>query len=160
MEVNSFGYSRLEDGGEKVVRYADKISPLELLKGLWIAGAAVLGIVLVVTNLRFSRRLRRVRRPLEGTNAPVPVYVAPALPSPCLVGLFFPAVYVTEETAANPAMLRHVLAHELTHYNHRDHLWSVLRGAALAVHWWNPPASFVNSSNRSFSVSVILSGHS
>ena len=37
-----------------------------------------------------------------------------------------------------PVMVGHVLAHELTHYNHRDHLWSVLRGAALAVHWWNP----------------------
>ena len=65
------------------------------------------------------------------------VYVA-GLPSPCLFGLFRPAVYVTEEVARDPAMLRHVLAHERTHYRHRDHLWSVLRGAALAVHWWNP----------------------
>ena len=137
-DSNSFGYPRLTSDGERVVRYADKITPLELLKWVWIIGAAALGIVLAVFNLRFSRRLRRVRRPLEGSNAPIPIYAAPALPSPCLVGLFFPAVYVTEEAAANPAMLRHVLAHELTHYNHLDHLWSVLRGVALAVHWWNP----------------------
>ncbi|MCI8943626.1 MAG: M56 family metallopeptidase [Oscillospiraceae bacterium] len=93
------------------------------------------------SGVRFAEDGRieaRVRRPLEGTSAPVPVYTAMGLPSPCLVGLFCPAVYVTEEAAANPATLRHVLAHELTHYNHRDHLWSVLRGAALAVHWWNP----------------------
>ena len=121
-----------------MVRYANKISPLELLKWVWIAGTAAMGIVLTAFNLRFSRRLRRVRRPLEGSNTPIPVHVAPALPSPCLVGLFSPAVYVTEEAAADTTMLRHVLAHELTHYNHRDHLWSVLRGAALAVHWWNP----------------------
>ncbi|MDE7219645.1 MAG: hypothetical protein K2O45_08510 [Oscillospiraceae bacterium] len=138
VDPNSFGYPRLTNDGERVVRYAEKISSLELLKWIWIAGAAVFGMVLVVFNLRFSRRLRRVRRPLESLSAPVPVYVAAALPSPCLVGLFRPAVYVTEETAASPAMLRHVLAHELTHYNHRDHLWSVLRGIALAVHWWNP----------------------
>ena len=137
-DPSSFGYPRLTNDGEHVVRYVDKITPLALLKWIWISGAAALGIVLMVFNLRFSRRLQRVRRPLEGTNAPIPVYVAPALPSPCLVGLFFPAVYVTEEAAANPVMLRHVLAHELTHYNHRDHLWSVLRGVALAVHWWNP----------------------
>ena len=31
-----------------------------------------------------------------------------------------------------------MLTHELTHYRHLDHLWSVLRGVALAVHWWNP----------------------
>lgn len=137
-DPNSFGYSKLTQDGTRVVRYADKITPLELLGWIWAAGAVVLGGVLVVSNLRFSRRLRRVRRSLEGTNAPVPVYVASALPSPCLVGLFRPAVYVTEEAAADPVMLRHVLAHELTHYSHRDHLWSILRGAALAVHWWNP----------------------
>ena len=137
-DPNSFGYPKLSDDGETVVRYADKISPLELLKWGWIAGTAAMGIMLVVSNLRFSRRLRRVRRPMERTNTPIQVYVASALPSPCLIGLLFPAVYVTEEAVADTTMLRHVLAHELTHYSHRDHLWSVLRGAALAVHWWNP----------------------
>ena len=138
VETDSFGHSRLDDSGKKVVRYADRISPLELLGWVWIAGAASLGTVLAASNLRFIIRLRRVRRPLEGTSAPIPVYVAAGLPSPCLIGLLHPAIYVTEEAANTPAMLRHVLAHELTHYNHLDHLWSVLRGAALAVHWWNP----------------------
>ena len=135
---DSFGYARLEDEGRTVTRYAEKISPLELLGWIWAAGAAVMAVVLIIANVRFTIRLRRVRRPLEGTSAPVPVYTAMGLPSPCLVGLFCPAVYVPGETAANPATLRHVLAHELTHYSHRDHLWSVLRGVALAVHWWNP----------------------
>lgn len=137
-DPGSFGYPRLEDEGRTVTRYAERISPLELLGWIWAAGTAVMVLVLVTANVRFVIRLRRVRRPLEGTAAPVPVYAAPGLPSPCLTGLFRPAVYVTEEAAASPAMLRHVLAHELTHYDHRDHLWSVLRGAALAVHWWNP----------------------
>lgn len=137
-DPGSFGYPRLEDEGRTVTRYAERISPLELLGWIWAAGTAVMVLVLITANTRFAIRLRRVRRPLEGTAAPVPVYVAPGLPSPCLTGLFRPAVYVTEEVAASPAMLRHVLAHELTHYDHRDHLWSVLRGAALAVHWWNP----------------------
>lgn len=137
-DPGSFGYPRLSNDGERVVRYADKLSPLELLGWVWIAGAAVMALILITSNTRFALRLRRVRRPLDGTAAPVPVYAAPGLPSPCLTGLFRSAIYVTEEAAASPAMLRHVLAHELTHYNHRDHLWSVLRCAALAVHWWNP----------------------
>lgn len=137
-DVSSFGYPRLTADGERVVRYADKISPLDLLGWIWIAGAAVMGLVLAVSNLRFYSRLRRVRRPMEGVSAPVPVYVAAGLPSPCLMGVLRPAVYVTKEAAADPAMLRHVLAHELTHYRHLDHWWSVLRGGALAVHWWNP----------------------
>lgn len=137
-EVNSFGYSRLENDGRTVVRYADKISMLELGKWVWISGGVLLGGVLLASNLRFWLRLRRARRRLEGTGGPIPVYAAAGLPSPCLVGLLRPAVYVTEEAAVNPVMLRHVLAHEMTHYRHLDHLWSVLRGAALAIHWWNP----------------------
>ena len=135
---DSFGYARLEDEGRTVIRYTEKVSLMELLGWIWAAGAAVMAVVLIIANVRFTIRLRRVRRPLEGTSAPVPVYTAMGLPSPCLVGLFCPAVYVPGEAAANPATLRHVLAHELTHYSHRDHLWSVLRGVALAVHWWNP----------------------
>lgn len=137
-DPGSFGYPRLEDEGRTVTRYAERISPLELLGWIWAAGTTVMALILLIANTRFALRLRRVRRPLEGISAPAPVYAAPGLPSPCLTGLFRPAVYVTEEAAASPAMLRHVLAHELTHYNHRDHLWSVLRGAALAIHWWNP----------------------
>ena len=137
-DANSFGYPRLTSDGERVVRYAEKISPLELLRLIWIAGAAVFSGVVLAANLWFSIRLRRVRRPLEDINAPIPVYVASALPSPCLTGVLRPAVYITEAAAENPIMLRHVLVHELTHCNQRDHLWSFLRGAALAVHWWNP----------------------
>lgn len=137
-DPNSFGCPKLTGGGETVVRYADKISPLELLGWAWRAGTAVMTAVLAVSNLRFTVRLRRIRKPLAGTSAPIPVYTAEAVPTPCLVGLLHPAVYVPDGTASDPVMLRHVLAHELTHYNHLDHLWGVLRGAALAVHWWNP----------------------
>ncbi|MDE6589073.1 MAG: M56 family metallopeptidase, partial [Oscillospiraceae bacterium] len=66
------------------------------------------------------------------------VYAAAGLPSPCLFGLARPAIYVTPETGADPNMLRHVIAHEYTHYRHGDHIWSLLRCAALAAHWWNP----------------------
>ncbi len=108
-----------------------------LLGGLWPAGSVVMAAAFLVSNLRFSRRLRRVRVPLEA-DCPLPVYRAAGLPSPCLFGVFRPAVYVTPETAADPAALRHVLAHEATHYRQGDHVWSLLRCAALAVHWWNP----------------------
>ena len=137
MDANSFGYARLEDEGQTVRRYAARISPLEALGWVWLTGAAAVGTVLLASNLAFSARLRRVRRPLAGAGGPIPVYLAAGLPSPCLFGLFRPAIYVTEQ-AADPTKSRHVLTHELTHYRHLDHLWSVLRGVALAVHWWNP----------------------
>lgn len=104
----------------------------------WLAGAAAVALVFLLSNLRFYWRLRRKRVPLEGADCPLRVYAAAGLPSPCLFGLIRPAVYATPEAAADPAMLRHVLAHEYTHYRHGDHLWSLLRCIALAAHWWNP----------------------
>lgn len=110
-----------------------------LLGGIWLAGTAGMAAAFLLSNLNFARRLRRVRVPLETAgSSPLPVYTAGGLPSPCLFGVLRPAVYVTPEAAADPAALRHVLAHETTHYRQGDHLWSALRCAALAVHWWNP----------------------
>ncbi len=138
IDSNLFGYPRLEDNGETVVRYANRFSPEDVLKTLWFTGCIVILLVILFSNFRFSAKLRRVRKPLEGTDCKIPVYTANGLPSPCLFGVFRPVVYVTADSTENPAMLRHILAHELTHYKHLDHIWSILRSLALAVHWWNP----------------------
>lgn len=108
-----------------------------VLGTLWFGGAIIAGLILLLANLRFAAQLRR-RTPLEMEGCSLPVYEVKGLPSPCLFGLFLPAVYVTSAVAENPVMLRHVLAHEETHARHLDHIWSVLRCAALAIHWWNP----------------------
>ena len=109
-----------------------------VLTAVWLAGAAAVAAALVSSNLRFYLRLRRVRRAHPVTGLAVPVYVARGLPSPCLYGFPRPAVYLTPAAAGDPAVLGHVLAHELTHRRHGDHIWAVLRGAALALHWYNP----------------------
>ena len=114
------------------------IPVLQILGWLWLAGSAGMGLAFVLSNLTFARRLRRARTPLEGADCPLPVYTADGLPSPCLFGLFRPAVYITEDAAQDPAMLRHILAHEYTHFRHGDHIWNGLRSAALILHWWNP----------------------
>ncbi len=113
------------------------LRPGEVLGIFWVMGSAAAAAVLLCSNGWFYLRLRRSRKRLE-MDCRLPVYVAAGLPSPCLFGLPRPAVYVTPEAASDPAMLRHVLAHELTHARHLDHLWGVLRAAALVVHWWNP----------------------
>lgn len=118
---------------------AKSIHPLVFLGWAWLTGSAVVAAAFIASNVRFARRLRRVREPLDvGNGCPLRVYQAAGLPSPCLFGVLRPAVYVTPEAAENPIMLRHVLAHEATHFRHGDHVWPLLRCAALAVHWWNP----------------------
>ena len=110
----------------------------KILLPVWRCGAAATLLVFLAANVRFARRLRRCRRPLAVEGAALPVYVAEERAVPCLFGLFRPAIYVTQATADDPVLLRHVVAHETTHFRHGDHVWALLRAVCLALHWWNP----------------------
>lgn len=123
---------------EQVSPEETPLSPAQILHGVWLAGGVAVALWLVGVNVRFARTLRRSRRPLAVGGCPLPVYVSQAIPTPCLFGLVRPCIYVTPLTAADETLLRHTLAHELTHFRHRDHLWAVLRGLCLALHWYNP----------------------
>ena len=105
---------------------------------VWAAGAGGVLLAVLAANLRFAQKLRRSRRPLPTADCPLPVYEAEGLSSPCLCGVLRPAVYLTPEAAADGTVRTHVLSHELTHFRHRDHIWSLLRCLALALHWYNP----------------------
>ena len=105
---------------------------------VWAAGAGVVLLAVLAANLRFAQKLRKSRRPLPLADCPLPVYEADGLPSPCLCGVLRPAVYLTPEAAEDGRVRTHVLSHELTHFRHRDHIWSLLRCLALALHWYNP----------------------
>ena len=121
------------------VEYARQISLADLLRPVWYAGIAAMACWLVVSNLRFWRKLCKARVPYSIENCRYRVYlVESGLPSPCLFGLFRPAIYLTPAAAASPESLRHVLAHETTHARHLDPLWSLLRGVCLAVYWFDP----------------------
>ena len=125
-------------GGETATRYAWAPTVSELLTYLWITGIAVMAVWFLVTNLRFWRRLRRMRTPYDVEGCKYPVYlVEEGLPSPCLFGLIRPAIYLTP-AAASPDRLGHVLAHETAHARHGDPLWSLLRCVCLAVYWFDP----------------------
>ena len=134
----SIGYWQKSQDGETITRYLDLWSPAQIAQAVWRTGGVLMALVLAASNLHFAFRLRRRRKRLENADAPIPVYVAEGLPSPCLFGVLRPAVYLTPQTAETPDTLRHVLAHELTHYAHKDHIWSFLRCLALALHWYNP----------------------
>jgi len=105
---------------------------------LWLGGAALAGLWFLLVNLRLRRKLRTAELVAEDPFAQLPVYVSDALPSPCLCGIFRPAIYVTPHAAADPNRLRHVLAHESTHYRHRDHWWGLARCICLCLYWFDP----------------------
>ena len=109
-----------------------------LLLYIWFTGMAVMTAVIVLCNLHLSLLLKRQRRELDVPNSLLPVYRTGAVPTPCIFGLFRPAIYLTPSTAQDDQVRTHVLEHELTHYRHLDHIWSVLRSLCLVLHWYNP----------------------
>lgn len=121
-----------------VPQAAHSVSASQIAAAIWVAGIAVFTAVFTLSNLRFCRLLKHTRKRLEIPGAPIPVYVCSAVDTPCLFGTLKPAVYLTEAVASDPTICAHALAHELTHYRHRDHIWAVLRSAALILHWFNP----------------------
>ena len=108
-----------------------------VLTGIWIAGMVAVGLILLWSNVTFSLRLHRCRKQVP-LHSSIPVYESASLSSPCLFGVFRPAIYLPEDIAAQNVLTPHILAHEAAHYRHGDHLWSLLRSLALALHWYNP----------------------
>ncbi len=113
---------------------------------LWLGGAALTALWFTAVNLKLRRRLRGARR-LE-LDCPLPVYLSDALPSPCLAGALRPRIYVTPAALDSPERLRHVLAHELAHYRHRDHWWPLVRCACLCLYWFDPLAWWAAALSR------------
>ena len=103
---------------------------------VWLGGAALMALWFTAVNLKLRRRLRGAEW-IEA-DCPLPVYVSDALPSPCLVGTVRPKIYVTPAALESPGRLRHVLAHELAHYRHKDHWWALVRCACLCLYWFHP----------------------
>ncbi|MBE6977294.1 MAG: hypothetical protein E7438_01440 [Ruminococcaceae bacterium] len=122
---------------QQVADTADPITLGQIAAAVWLAGVGVMAVWFAIVNLRHSRMLRKNREKLD-VESPIPVYVSEKVGSPCLVGLFRPAVYLTPACAAEETTQRHVLTHELTHWRHADHIWSLARCVCLCVYWFNP----------------------
>lgn len=109
-----------------------------VLRLTWALGAAAMAVWFFTVNLCFFVRARKDARRLEAEESPVPVYVSASVPSPCLLGLVNQRIYVTPVCLEDPARLRHVLSHELTHRCQGDPWWSLVRAVCLCIYWFNP----------------------
>lgn len=137
------GYQVDLEGGHQIVTYSRYASiwDMPFWRWPWYAGMAVMGCLLVGTNLHFALTLRKKRRRLSPDVLPgdcsTPVYLVEDLASPCLCGLLRPVIYVNERSLA-PGRLTHILAHEQAHLRHGDHLWALLRMVCLCAYWFDP----------------------
>lgn len=113
------------------------LSIAEVVKIVWFCGIALVGVWFVISNLRLLHSLKKNRTLLSSDHA-LPVYLSNAIDTPCLFGLFHPAIYLTSEAIESEHTQRHAVEHELTHFHHKDNIWAILRSVCLAVHWYNP----------------------
>ncbi len=130
----------LRDQGQKAVDTAGLkrlVDVQNVLRMVWQTGIWLFMLFLAAVNGKFALDLRRGRRP-DGEYRGRPVFILDSLPTPCLFGLFRPAIYLTPEVAADETCRKHVLAHEYAHFRQGDHAWAVWRGVCLALHWYNP----------------------
>ncbi len=104
---------------------------------VWIAVAVGVLLTMTGTHLHFLHRLKTSRNQLNITYF-LPVFTVSWISTPFLAGVIHPAIYLPKDLPGQPEQLRHVLIHEGSHYRHGDHIWSWLRTAVLALHWYNP----------------------
>ncbi|MBQ8280449.1 MAG: M56 family metallopeptidase [Roseburia sp.] len=140
--AEGIGAKDLEAMEYEAYELMEEISIRELVRRVlvivWIAGIAVLGATFVISNIAFAKKVKKTRKQIKAAYAKLPVYVSDTVETPCLFGILSPAIYVTEDVAANQTLLRHSVLHEMTHYAHGDLYWSVIRCICLALHWYNP----------------------
>ncbi len=137
-DTNSFGHAVLSEDGTTITRYVEILSVGQILTFIWLGGGIAVGLWFVGTNVQFYRRLRKMRQVYPASGSKLPVYVSDHIASPCLFGLLHPAVYLTHKAVDSEENTRYALAHELCHFRHGDHIWSILRCLCLATWWWNP----------------------
>jgi beta-lactamase regulating signal transducer with metallopeptidase domain len=109
----------------------------DIARAVWVCGMCVTALWFLISNEYFRRELRYGSAPVEAPGSPLPVYATGAA-SPCLCGLFRPVIYVTRDCLGDERKLRHVIAHEVTHYRHGDQIWSLVRCVCLVVWWFHP----------------------
>ncbi len=107
-------------------------SAFALFKTVWLVGAALLALSILLLYLHSLRKAR------ASTPLPNGAYVCKNIASPCLCGILRPRILLPEDVSET--LLPYILLHEQMHMRRHDNLWNLLALAAAAIHWMNPAA--------------------
>lgn len=108
----------------------------EILTAVWIVGICGMAAWFITANILFLNRARKDA--VETEIGGIQVRISPNVPTPCVVGLFRPVIYLTPACAENDQSRTHVLAHERAHLRHGDHIWALVRCLCLCIYWFDP----------------------
>lgn len=105
-------------------------TPWAVLFAVWLAGTAVGLVWGLVSYLRLRHRVA------EAVWVAGNVYESDQIPSPFVLGIFRPKIYLTP--ALSPQEKHYVLLHERAHIRRGDCMVKPLAYLLLCFHWFNP----------------------
>lgn len=128
----------VEEGGHYAVAGESGVAPpatvetelFPILAGVWLIGLGAMAVYAAVSYGLLRRRL--LTASLLNKN----IYLADGIPSPFVLGLVRPRIYLPSAMAETER--DYILLHEQCHIRHLDHIFKALFFAALCIHWFNP----------------------
>lgn len=117
-----------------------------VLFAVWAAGFIVSLALTAAKHMRLTSMLSRCSKPcsLGMADGLSKVCICEAIPSPMLVGLFRPTIYLPSLPEDDEA-LRMILLHEQTHLRSGDLVVCFAAALCRALHWFNPLAYALTS---------------
>lgn len=118
-----------------------------ILAVVWMLGSVLLGSYTLISNHRLKRCVQRSMSQcrthstdalLPDCETKLPVVVCDEAAPPCLVGVLRPCILLSSDVMEDDRLLHYCVLHEVTHYRHKDHIWTFLRVLLCVVYWWNP----------------------
>jgi beta-lactamase regulating signal transducer with metallopeptidase domain len=138
---------------------ADSAAAAAVFGAVWLAGACLLGVFVVINVRRVTARLERTALPLEAgwldqlnecahrlrLRRRVRLVVTAEPIGPAVYGLFRPAIVLPDRVARRPpAALGPILSHELVHIRRGDPFVAVAQAVAQCVWWFHPLVWWAN----------------
>ena len=74
----------------------------------------------------------------------IPIHTVPGISTPLISGVCKPCILLPDGMQFTEKELHYVLAHELSHYLHKDTLIKALLQLITIVFWWNPACHILN----------------
>lgn len=130
----------------------NKFSFMSILIVIWVVGIllkvgwkinqlykfhSAVNCYLPITNATLENIRKEIQIELGEKEKKIRFYLIPELKTPCLIGLFHPAIILTN-IEIQEQYLYYILKHELLHYYHKDIYLKYLIELFGIIYWWNP----------------------
>ena len=125
----------------------------QIITFIWLVGMAIFAVWMWASKMIFYKRLKqaaqqsnpRVEQLLEcskkqmNISKNVKFIIQEAIKTPAVLGVFNPKILLTKEfLTLEDDQIKHILAHELSHYQRGDLLVNKLLNCLQVIYWFNP----------------------